>query len=133
MKYINTFFLGILITASAFAQIHYDSHANVNAAELSSHGSESLLRKVLWPQLFLADKQQQFRLKSPLLMEQTNSNSFKGGNYYWMGSMTSQSYNKGKFGTYYLWDMQGNLRESRTFFDIAGKNKRGLKLVFRRR
>ena len=132
MKYVNTFLLGILITASASAQIHYDPHTNFNTAELRSQGSKSLLHKALWPQLFLADKQQQFSLKSPLLMAQTNSNSFKGGNY-WMGSMTSQSYHKGKFGTYYLWDMQGNLRESRTFFDIAGKNKRGLKLVFRRR
>lgn len=58
--------------------------------------------------------------------------SFKTENY-WMSAMTTQSYNQGKLGTYYLWDVQGNLRESRTFLDIAGKNKRGLKLVFRRR
>ena len=49
---------------------------------------------------------------------------------YWMSSMTTQSYNRGKIGRIYLWDLQGNLRESNMFFDIAGKNKRGLKLVF---
>lgn len=52
---------------------------------------------------------------------------------YWIGSVTSQSYNQGKIGRYYYWDMQGNLRESSLFLDIAGKNKRGLKLVFPRR
>ncbi|HEY5747437.1 MAG TPA: hypothetical protein VIU12_15265 [Chryseolinea sp.] len=52
---------------------------------------------------------------------------------YWIGSVTSQSYNQGKIGRYYYWDMQGNLRESYLFLDIAGKNKRGLKLVFPRR
>jgi len=51
---------------------------------------------------------------------------------YWMGSVTSQSYNQGKIGRYYYWDVQGNLRESYLFLDIAGKNKRGLKLVFPR-
>gem|GEM_PF-2261728 len=76
----------------------------------------------------IPDKQQHYRPKSLLLnnvagsMDQTDT--------YWMSSMTTQSYNNGKIGRFYLWDVQGNLRESRMFFDIAGKNKRGLKLVF---
>ena len=61
-----------------------------------------------------------------------SSHAFKGG-IYWMESMTTQSYNQGKLGTYYIWDVQNNLRESRMFLDIAGKNKRGLKLVFLKR
>ena len=48
---------------------------------------------------------------------------------YWLGSTTTQSFNKGKFGTIYYYDMLGNMRNARTFIDIAGKNKRGLKLL----
>jgi hypothetical protein len=47
--------------------------------------------------------------------------------------MTTQTMVDGKMGTYYLWDQQGNLRESRFFVDIGGKKNRGLKLVFPRR
>lgn len=54
------------------------------------------------------------------------------GDDYWIGSITQQSYNQGKIGRYYYWDLQGNLRGSYLFLDIAGKNKRGLKLVFPR-
>ncbi|MGE0770596.1 MAG: hypothetical protein AB7K37_02705 [Cyclobacteriaceae bacterium] len=74
--------------------------------------------------------QQQFR--SPMLLASAGGGR-NGGDLYWMSSVTSQSYNQGKLGTYYYWDVQGNLRESHMFFDIAGKNKRGLKLVFPRR
>lgn len=48
---------------------------------------------------------------------------------YWLGSTTTQSFNKGKFGTIYYYDMMGNMQYARTFIDIAGKNKRGLKLL----
>ncbi|MBL0741658.1 hypothetical protein [Chryseolinea lacunae] len=58
--------------------------------------------------------------------------SLPASDMYWIGSVTSQSYNQGKIGRYYYWDIQGNLRESYLFLDIAGKNKRGLKLVFPR-
>jgi hypothetical protein len=51
-------------------------------------------------------------------------------NFFWTGNVTTMSYNKGKFGTYFYWDVQGNLRGTRGFIDIAGKNKRGLKLTF---
>lgn len=52
------------------------------------------------------------------------------GDFFWMGSTTRQSYNEGKIGRTYYWDVQGNLRGSTLFIDIAGKGKRGLKLAF---
>lgn len=54
-------------------------------------------------------------------------------NTYFLSQMTTQTMQDGKMGTYYLWDQQGNLRESRFFLDIGGKSKPGLKLVFLRR
>ena len=105
---------------------------SVNFNGLSSGNSESLLRKSVWPQFFSPDPQQLVRPRGPMAITLTSSTTFKGENY-WMDAMTTQSYNQGKLGTYYLWDVQGNLRESRMFLDIAGKNKRGLKLIFRRR
>ena len=54
------------------------------------------------------------------------------GEFYWIGSTTRQSYNDGKIGRTYYWDMQGNLRGSMLFIDIAGKGKRGIKLAFAR-
>ncbi|MGC3948300.1 MAG: hypothetical protein QM762_27975 [Chryseolinea sp.] len=54
------------------------------------------------------------------------------GEFYWMGSTTRQSYNDGKIGRTYYWDLQGNLRGSMLFIDIAGKGKRGIKLAFAR-
>ena len=74
------------------------------------------------------DRQQHYKPKS--ISFNAVSGSFYQSDMYWMSSMTTQSYNRGKIGRFYLWDVQGNLRESRIFFDIAGKNKRGLKLVF---
>jgi hypothetical protein len=101
--------------------------SGVNSRAFAASTPTSLL-----PGFLSSDQQQLFRPKSPLLMTLASSTTFKSGNY-WMGTMTTQSYNQGKLGTYYLWDVQGNLRESRMFLDIAGKNKRGLKLIFRRR
>lgn len=72
-----------------------------------------------------------FQPKS-VILQNSGSTSHRGESYY-MGTMTTQSYNQGKLGTFYYWDVQGNLRESKFFLDIAGKNKRGLKLVFPRR
>lgn len=79
----------------------------------------------------MADENQHQNMRTPYLASATGS-TFNSGDLYWMSSVTTQSYNRGKLGTYYYWDVQGNLRESRMFFDIAGKNKRGLKLVFPR-
>jgi hypothetical protein len=52
-----------------------------------------------------------------------------GNQPYFLGSTSTQSFNKGKFGTIYYYDVMGNMRYARTFIDIAGKNKRGLKLL----
>ncbi len=65
---------------------------------------------------------------SPLFTSSINTR-----NTYWLSQMTTQTLNEGKMGTYYLWDQQGNLRESRFFVDIGAKSKPGLKLVFLRR
>lgn len=63
-------------------------------------------------------------------LAQTTTYTGESGATYWTGNVTSQSYGKGKWGTFYYWDVQGNLRDMKGFIDIAGKNKRGLKLVF---
>jgi hypothetical protein len=49
---------------------------------------------------------------------------------HWVSSVSSLSFNNGKFGSYYYWDIRGNLIDTLGFIDISGKNKRGLKLVF---
>jgi len=131
MKYGITFFL-VLIFTCAMAQNYSEVSAAYFFAQFSPVHTESFQKKSLSPRLLIPDEQLMHRLKSPLLTAWASSARIKGENY-WLGSVTTQSYNRGKLGTYYLWDVQGNLRESRTFVDIAGKNKRGLKLVFRRR
>lgn len=75
-----------------------------------------------------ADPQTYYRYASPwsTFWPGTSGNM---GQTYWLGSTTTQSFNKGKFGTIYYYDMLGNMRYARTFIDIAGKNKRGLKLL----
>lgn len=69
------------------------------------------------------------RPTSPRLTTVTTPGNKLGGTY-WTNNITTQSYRQEKWGTYYYWDVQGNLREMKGFIDIAGKNKRGLKLVF---
>lgn len=128
MKYCIPFLLFLPIL-NGMAQNQSRPVGQYFSYELSALKTESPVKK--WKSIFTPDHQQTFRPKSPLMTSLVGS-STKEGNY-WMGSMTTQSYNQGKLGTYYLWDVQGNLRESRMFLDIAGKNKRGLKLVFRRR
>lgn len=51
------------------------------------------------------------------------------GDASWTGSVSAQSFNKGKFGRVYCWDAQGNLRSSYLFLDISGKKKRGFRLA----
>jgi len=78
-----------------------------------------------------ADKQSNYKPARPYMTLPVNTSALMGDSY-WMGSITTQSYNRGKIGRFYYWDVQGNLRGSLLFLDIAGKNKRGLKLVFPR-
>jgi hypothetical protein len=78
---------------------------------------------------FSADPLTSHRTANTFMSQPINTNALLGDSF-WMGSVTTQSYNQGKIGRYYYWDLQGNLRGSLLFLDIAGKNKRGLKLVF---
>jgi hypothetical protein len=77
------------------------------------------------------DADRTFRPSTPHLALPVNTTALLG-DLYWMGSTTRQSYNEGKIGRTYYWDVQGNLRGSTLFIDIAGKGKRGLKLAFAR-
>jgi len=74
------------------------------------------------------DPQTDYRYTTPWLTFWPGTSN-NAGQSYWLGSTTTQSFNKGKFGTIYYYDMLGNMRYARTFIDIAGKNKRGLKLL----
>jgi hypothetical protein len=78
-----------------------------------------------------SDPPQTFKFQSPSLASSYNlSGKDQSHSSSWISSVTSQSYGNGKFGTYYYWDVQGNLQGTRGFIDISGKNKRGLKLLF---
>jgi hypothetical protein len=78
----------------------------------------------------LSDPIQTFKYQSPALAYSYNLTDRDQSSSSWISSVTSQSYGNGKFGTYYYWDVQGNLQGTRGFIDISGKNKRGLKLLF---
>jgi hypothetical protein len=95
-----------------------------------SSPSMNTMKKGLLPGLS-EDRQTHYKLAVPFMSLPMNTSSFSGDPY-WMGSVTTQSYNRGKIGRYYYWDMQGNLKGSYLFLDVAGKGKRGLKLVFPR-
>jgi len=86
-------------------------------------------KKTVIPGL-LADPSRNDSMGSPLLMASSGYDWRMQNNFFWTGTVTTMSFNKGKFGTLYYWDIQGNLRGTRGFIDISGKNKRGFKLVF---
>ncbi len=86
-------------------------------------------QKTFIPNL-LTDPVQNARQRSPLLTNFSTSDWRGQNNFFWTGTVTTMSFNKGKFGTLYYWDVQGNLRGTRGFIDISGRNKRGVKLVF---
>jgi len=78
----------------------------------------------------LSDPTGNYRALSPIMVPSSGYDWRMQNNFFWTGNVTTMSYNKGKFGTYFYWDVQGNLRGTRGFIDISGKNKRGLKLTF---
>ncbi|MBS1680887.1 MAG: hypothetical protein JST48_04170 [Bacteroidetes bacterium] len=79
----------------------------------------------------LIDPVQNYRLSSPQMLNKVLLDNGRLQNqFYWTSSVTAMSYNQGKFGTYYYWDMQGNLSGTRGFIDLSGKHKRGFKLLF---
>jgi hypothetical protein len=102
-----------------YAQTYPNGSKSPESAYLHASQTASI-----FPQ-WKSDYQQYSRYNTPWL---TSWPSF-GGNAYWLGSTTTQSFNQGKFGTIYYYDTQGNMRNARTFIDISGKNKRGLKLL----
>lgn len=78
----------------------------------------------------LSDPQKNYKITSPVMMPSASFDWRMQNNFFWSGTVTTLSFNKGKFGSYFYWDVQGNLRGTRGFIDISGKNKRGFKLVF---
>ena len=80
----------------------------------------------------LPEAPRSYRFSKPILTHFT-SHGLAATSSYWAGSMTTQSLRKGKMGTYYLWDVQGNLRESRFFLDVNRKNRYSFKIVVPRR
>jgi len=78
----------------------------------------------------LSDPTRNYKLVSPAMLTSSGYDWRMQNNFFWTGNVTTMYYNKGKFGTYFYWDVQGNLRGTKGFIDIAGKNKRGLKLTF---
>src|SRR6187551_1232510 len=110
MKYGIAFFL-VLTFTHTMAQNYSEVTAAYFFAQFTPARIESFQKDSHWPHFLTGDTQLTYRSKSPLLTMLASSASIKGG-HYWMGSMTTQSYNRGKLGTYYLWDVQGNLRES---------------------
>ena len=121
----------VLLQASiANGQVSIRNNSSVVTLQYAGGNFINSVRKELLPGL-REDQQRNYKLAVPVLSLQTNSSSFDGDSY-WMGSVTTQSYNRGKIGRYYYWDMLGNLQGSHLFFDVAGKGKRGLKLVFPR-
>jgi len=77
-----------------------------------------------------SDAVQNARQTSPMLTNLSYSDWRAPNNFFWTGTVTTMSFNKGKFGTLYYWDVQGNLRGTRAFIDLSGKDKRGFKLIF---
>ena len=123
MKF-SCFVVVFLITSTAEAQFRSDPFAHYVFPQ-QYFGSP---QKTAIPGL-LSDPVQNYKLTAPIMLGASNFNS-RIQNQFWAGTVTSMSFNKGKFGTYYYWDVQGNLRGTRGFIDISGKNKRGFKLVF---
>lgn len=77
----------------------------------------------------LPDESQTYYYSSPALTW-LPGDAFNSSSSFWIGNVSSQSYNNGRFGTYYYWDIQGNLKGTRGFLDLSGGKKRGVKLVF---
>ena len=82
-------------------------------------------------QSWLASQKQNFN-QQPILTSLA-AIPFTNKSSYWLSQVTTQSMHEGKMGTFYMWDQQGNLRESRFFMDIGGSKRPGLKLILPRR
>lgn len=124
--------LCLLPTVESIGQSTIDTYSSrVSSIPGANAGPEHSPTKWSLPGLSADRTTTTYKPGRPCLTLPVNTNGLLGSSY-WMGSVTSQSFNQGKFGRFYYWDIQGNLRGSQLFLDIAGKNKRGLKLVFPR-
>lgn len=136
MKFTLSFSFAIIFVMlfefTAFSQFSVPKNTLPLTCFLSERNTyaNAIIKKWSFPG-FTGDKQSIYKPAIPLMTLPVNTTALLGDSY-WMGSVTTQSYNQGKIGRYYYWDIQGNLRGSYLFLDIAGKNKRGLKLVFPR-
>jgi len=110
-------------------QVALRKTADVSVFNAAGYTGKNIKREFL-PGL-RGDRQVTSKHAIPLMTLPVNMTSFPGVSY-WMGSVTTQSYNRGKIGRYYYWDIQGNLQGSHLFLDVAGKGRRGLKLIFPR-
>ncbi len=119
------FLFGLL---NATAQFREPVHANQNYF-VPGRAVNSSPKQTFIPGL-LADQSHYYKVRALIPTDQYLLNVRPTGHFAWIGSVTSQSFNNGKFGTFYYWDMQGNLQGTRGFIDLAGKNKRGFKLLF---
>lgn len=126
MKYVLILIL-VTVAFKMYGQIRNRNVVIPNAftenLPVPSEKSPSLLQTWL-----KGDDQRFYRLSVPLLTQKATTTSFTT-DAYWTGYMTTQSMRKGKLGTYYFWDVQGNLRESRFFVDVNRKNKFSFKIV----
>jgi hypothetical protein len=117
--------IALVIKMDAYSQFHAQRADHFSFAQPMLMTS----KRTVIPGL-VSDPSRNYRLVSPMMFASSSYDWRMQNNFFWTGNVTSMSYNKGKFGTYFYWDVQGNLRGTRGFIDISGKNKRGLKLTF---
>jgi hypothetical protein len=112
--------------------MNIDSISQFRSREIAQYAFAqpvSTSTKTIVPGL-LSDPARNYKLSSPIMSASSGYDYRMQSNFFWTGNITTMSYNKGKFGTYFYWDVQGNLSGTKGFIDISGKNKRGLKLTF---
>jgi hypothetical protein len=116
--------VSLLVFAGFSAQAQLHDNVQLKSYTLNIEKTQA---KHSW----LASQNQGFH-QSPILTSLAGI-PFTNKSTYWLSQITTQSMHEGKMGTFYMWDQQSNLRESRFFMDIGGSRRPGLKLVFPRR
>jgi hypothetical protein len=113
--------------------VELEGHSQLRSDEAFAYSFQQpilpMSKKTVIPNL-VSDPAKSFRNASPLMTNLSSWNYRLQSNFFWTGTVTTMSYNKGKFGTMFYWDVQGNMRGAKGFIDISGNNKRGFKLVF---
>jgi hypothetical protein len=119
------FLLGFCVSLSAQSQ--FRQKTSLPSYQVSMPATP-ILKKL--PFGLVEDAAQNIPFQSPTLTALPMADANHKFQMQWISSVSSLSFNNGKFGSYYYWDVSGNLIDTRGFIDIAGKKKRGLKLVF---